>query len=186
MKRDKALDDIVQTLVDNISQNSQLKEHLPYFNIKAGVVKKETDVFVIREISAYPAIEVETSKAVCYSIRSNGLKRSNGRPVFYDTIKIKGSDGKDARIKGSHGDVINFLERLYIAIMVLFKPDVLVKTRGLKETDSKHQAAMQVLEEYNKILETVREISPKKLGNHEVTYYEVHGKDLLKKIEESF
>lgn len=184
---DGALDDIVDKLANNISSagyTDQFKEHLPYFNVKVGVVKGETDTYLIREISVYPSIDVETGKAVSYSIRSNGYRKSNGNPLFYDHIKITGSDGKEAKIKGKYGDLIGFLERLYLALMIVFKPEVLVKKNGLRETDPKFHAAYQALEEYNSILEKIRDVeeSEPELIDQKVEYFEVHGEDLLKKI----
>lgn len=185
--KDGALDDIVDKLADNISMSSYKDgfiEHLPYFDVKFGVVKGDSETYVIKEVTIYPSVEIETGKAVSYSIRSNGLERRNGDPIFYDSIKITGCDGKDAKIKGKYGDVIGFLERLYVALMIIFKPDVLVKKTGLKENNSKYQAAMRALDEYNNILEQTKEVeeSEPELVDKKIEYFEVHGEDLLKKI----
>lgn len=188
-KTPDSLETITQELAEKLSpiQGRELEEYLPRIHIRLGVVKKTTQKNIIYSIEAYPSIDVKVSKAVSYTINSRGIRKKDGTPLFYDWMNIKGNNSKNASIKGHYGDLyglLGFLERVYLALMIIFKPEVVSK-KGLTEKNNTYNDVMQSLVDYNQSIEHMRnmvERSPE-LSKKTIIFYEVKGLDLLEKIK---
>jgi len=170
--------------INNDPNKESIKEYLSYFNVTFGVVKETAETETSIQIIKYPTIDVYVNKAAAYEINSNGIKRKDGNYLFSDTIKINASDGKEAKMSGKVGEVIDFFERVYVALMIIFKPEVIKKKRGILENDSAYEKALSVLNDYNTILGKIEEMIEKNPSKEQkVQYYQVKGTDLLEKIE---
>jgi hypothetical protein len=173
--------ELEEIIVKNIAKSEEkenIKKYISHFDVILGIVKQTSEKYEITEIKEYPSIDVVVEKAVSYSIRSGKYEN-----LFRDYMNIKASDGKDVEIKGKYGDIINLFERVYVALMIIFKPDCIIKSRGLIEKDAEYKEAIKSLESYNSILKQLKSIEPnKKIEDSEVEYCTVKGKDLLEKL----
>lgn len=188
-RKSSSLETITEELAENLSpiQGRELEEYLPHIHIKLGVIKKTAQKNIVYSVEAYPSIDIEVNKAVSYTVNSRGIRRKDGTPLFYDWININGNNGEIAHIKGHYGDLsgfMGFLERLYLAVMIVFKPEVVLK-KGLNEKNTKYNAAMQLFADYNHTLEHMRNVveSSPHLSKKTIYFYEVRGQDLLEKIK---
>ena len=188
-KTPKSLETITQELAENLSSidGRELEEYLPQIHIKLGVVKKTAQKNIVYSVEAYPSIDIEVSKAVSYTVNSRGIRKKDGTPLFYDWIYMKGNNGEKVRIKGHYGDLsglMGILERLYLAVMIVFRPEIVSK-KGLNEKNTKYNDVMQLFADYNQTLEHMRmlvENSPS-LAKKTISFYEVRGNDLLEMIK---